>query len=64
MLQVDCTLGFLLPLEDGVRDGGGLQDGHGDVHDVAVDFALHARRYLALFIRLHVDQHLLEGEKE
>ena len=55
-------LRLLLPLEHGVRDD--PVGGHGDVHDVAVNLALHARRHAALLVRLHVDQHLRFDEEK
>ena len=55
-------LRFLLPFEDCVRDD--PVGGHGDVHDVAVNLALHARRHAALLVRLHVDQHLRFDKKK
>ena len=53
-----CGLGFPLPLVDDARDRRGLDDGHGDVHDVAAaaDLSLDAGRDPALLVRLHVDQ--------
>ena len=53
------TLGFPLPLVDDARDRRGLDDGHGDVHDVAADLSLDASGDPALLVHLHVDQDLV-----